>query len=98
MVLDDVIIIRLECLPTFLVVKPREWIVELGQCGPMEIFIITTLRKVSRGSKRLRQVKALDACFFEWVVANDFIELDVVIVGAIKGLEGDQFERVRQKC
>ncbi len=64
----------------------------------MEIFIITTLRKVSRGGERLRQVKALEACFFEWVVTNDFIELAVVIVSAIKGLEWDQFKRVRQKC
>ncbi len=98
LVLDDVIIIRLECSPTFLVIKPREWIVELSQCGPMQIFIITTLCEVSRGGKRLRWVKALEACFFEWVVANDFIELAVAIVGTIEGLEWDQFERVRQKC
>ncbi len=64
----------------------------------MEIFIITTLHEVSRGGKRLRRVKALEACFFEWVVANDFIELAIAIVGAIKGLEWDQFERLRQKC
>ncbi len=83
------IIIRLECLPTFLVVEPREWIVELGQCGPKEIFIIATLCVMSRGSKRLRWVKALEACFFEWVVANDFIELAIAIVGAIEGLEWD---------
>ncbi len=89
MVLDDVIIIQLECLPTFLVVEPREWIVELGQCGPMELFIIATLREVSRGGKRLRRVKALEACFFEWVVADDFIELAVAIVGTIEGLEWD---------
>jgi hypothetical protein len=83
------IIIRLKCLLMFLVVKTREWIVKLGQCGPMEIFIITTLRKVSRGGERLRQVKALEACFFEWVVADDFIELALAIVGAIEGLEWD---------
>ena len=83
------IIIRLKCLPTFLVIKPREWIVELGQCGPMEIFIITTLHEVSRGDERLRRVKALEACFSEWVVVNDFIELAVAIVGAIKVLEWD---------
>jgi hypothetical protein len=98
LVLDDVIIFQLKCSPTFLVIEPREWIVELGQCGPIEIFIITTLRKVSRGGKRLRQVKALEACFFEWVVADDVVELAVAIVGAIEGLEWDKFERVRQKC
>ncbi len=53
----------------------------------MEIFIITMLREVSRGGKRLRWVKALEACFFEWVVTNDFIELAVAIVDAIEGLE-----------
>ncbi len=83
------IIIQLECLPTFLIVKPREWIVELGQCGPMEIFIIATLCEVSRGGERLRWVKALEACFFEWVVADDFIEFAVAIVGAIERLEWD---------
>jgi hypothetical protein len=45
----------------FLIVKLREWIVELSQCGLMEIFIITTLREVSRGSKRLRRVEVLEA-------------------------------------
>jgi hypothetical protein len=83
------IIIRLECLPTFLVVDPREWIVELGQCGLMEIFIIATLHEVSRGSEMLRRFKALEACFFEWLVPNDLIELAVAIVGTIKGLEWD---------
>jgi hypothetical protein len=63
----------------------------------MKIFITTTLREVSRGGKRLRRVKALEACFFEWVVTNDFIELAIAIVGAIKRLKWDQFERVRQK-
>jgi hypothetical protein len=54
---------------------------------PMEIFIITRLREVSRGGERLRWVKALEACFFEWVVADDFIKLAVAIVGAIEGSE-----------
>jgi hypothetical protein len=73
LVLDDVIVVQIEHYPTFFIVKPREWIVELGQCGPMEVFVIATLREVSWDSKRLRWGESLEACFFEWVVTNNFI-------------------------
>jgi hypothetical protein len=57
-VLNDVIVIRFQCEPTFLVVEPREWIVELGQCGPVEILKIAVLRKMTRDREGLRWVKA----------------------------------------
>jgi hypothetical protein len=55
----------------------------------MEVFVITTLREVSWDSKRLRQGESLEACFFEWVVTNDFIELAIAIVSTVKGLKWD---------
>ncbi len=94
MVLNDVIVIRFQCEPTFLVVKPREWIVELGQCGPVEILKIAVLRKMTRDCKGLRWVEAFQACFLERGGPEDLVELAVAIVRAIKGLEWYHFEGV----
>jgi hypothetical protein len=55
----------------------------------MEVFVIATLHEVSWDSKRPRWGESLEACFFEWMVANDFIELAIVIVSTVKGLERD---------
>ncbi len=95
-VLNDVIVIHSQCEPTFLVVEPREWIVELGQCGTVEILKIAVLCKMTRDCKGLRWVKAIQACFLEQGGPDDLGELAVAIVRTVKGLEWYHFEVVGQ--
>jgi hypothetical protein len=64
-VLNDLIIIRFQCKPIFLIVKPGEWSIELGQCGPVEILKIAMLHKMTRDREGLKWVEAFQACFLE---------------------------------
>ncbi len=95
-VLNDVIVIRFQCKPMFLVIKPREWIIELGQCGPVEILKIAMLHKMTRDCKGLRWVEAFQACFLERGGPNDLVDLAVAIVCTVEGLEWYHFEGVGQ--
>ncbi len=94
LILDDMIVVRIEYDPLFVIVEPGEWIVELGQCGPMKVLEIAELREMSRDSERLRWVESLKACLLEWMVTNDFVQLAIAIVSAVEGLKWNEFQWV----
>ena len=73
-----------------------EFIVELGQCGPLEIVVVAATGKMRGNGKGSRGRKTVDTCFLIWHRPEWFVELAVPVVRAVEWFEGNEFRGVRR--
>ncbi len=84
----------------FLLVKPwkgTDIVVELSQHGEMKVPEVTLGEEVAGNFEWLGGRETIDAGFFVRGFANGAVQLAVVIIGCVDGLEGNELRQVQRK-